>query len=249
MSRKVQVNSRIGRNAKNQPEGFVHWGIDVKPVLQAKIEHSNRFQMGTDQNARNQNSQGRLRTRNYPPAPDKGVDEQNVRPPGDAVKRDPDGNEAEEQARLAGDERGKPNPAIPWEASVHVRTLISLSACSHSTHRLPSGKPILPSALPSAQAQCAGLPLRVPRYSHPAMQTQFFSASVRSSPRQLPATRVGVWRCLGGFLIGLWPAAVRAGEEAELQASILRVKPAVVLISSDVEADVDVNCGPDRSSG
>ena len=48
---------------------------------------------------------------------------------------------------------------------------------------------------------------------------------------------------LGGFVVGLWPAAVPAGEEAQLQASILRVKPAVVLISSEVDADVTVNCG------
>ena len=48
---------------------------------------------------------------------------------------------------------------------------------------------------------------------------------------------------LGGLLLGLWPAAVRAGEEAQLEASILRVKPAVVLISSEVGAEVSVNCG------
>ena len=48
---------------------------------------------------------------------------------------------------------------------------------------------------------------------------------------------------LGGFLLGLWPAAVRAGEEAQLEASILRVKPAVVLISSEVGAEVSVTCG------
>jgi len=52
---------------------------------------------------------------------------------------------------------------------------------------------------------------------------------------------------LGGLLLGLWPAAVRAGEEAQLEASILRVKPAVVLISSEVGAEVSVTCGWDLS--
>jgi S1-C subfamily serine protease len=48
---------------------------------------------------------------------------------------------------------------------------------------------------------------------------------------------------LAGLLLGLWPGAVRAGEEAQLEASILRVKPAVVLISSEVGAHVSVDCG------
>ncbi len=48
---------------------------------------------------------------------------------------------------------------------------------------------------------------------------------------------------LVGLLAGVWPGAARAGEEAQLQASILRVKPAVVLISSEVDAEVTVNCG------
>ncbi len=48
---------------------------------------------------------------------------------------------------------------------------------------------------------------------------------------------------LGGLLLGLGPTAARAGGEAELEGSILRVKPAVVLISSEVGAEVSVNCG------
>lgn len=52
-----------------------------------------------------------------------------------------------------------------------------------------------------------------------------------------------VCAALGGILAGVWPTGVRAGEEAQLQASILRVKPAVVLISSEVGAEVTVNCG------
>lgn len=48
---------------------------------------------------------------------------------------------------------------------------------------------------------------------------------------------------VSSLLVGFWPAEIQAGVEAELQASILRVKPAVVLISSEVEADVAVNCG------
>jgi S1-C subfamily serine protease len=62
----------------------------------------------------------------------------------------------------------------------------------------------------------------------------------RESLRQLSLASCAIF---GGVLVGLWPAAVRAGEEAQLQASILRVKPAVVLISSEVGADVSVHCG------
>src|SRR5512143_2188104 len=60
------------------------------------------------------------------------------------------------------------------------------------------------------------------------------------SLRRLPVVSCGVLCCL---LLGLSPAAVRAGEEAQLEASILRVKPAVVLISSEVGAEVSVTCG------
>ena len=69
---------------------------------------------------------------------------------------------------------------------------------------------------------------------------QLRQRSLRGSLRRLPAVSCGL---LGGLLLGLWPAAVRAGEEAQLEASILRVKPAVVLISSEVGAEVSVNCG------
>jgi hypothetical protein len=40
-----------------------------------------------------------------------------------------------------------------------------------------------------------------------------------------------------------WPAVGASGEQAQLEASILLVKPAVVLISSEVGADVSVDCG------
>ncbi len=68
----------------------------------------------------------------------------------------------------------------------------------------------------------------------------FRQPSRRGSLRHLPAAS-GV--LLGGLLLGISPAAARAGEEAQLEASILRVKPAVVLISSEVGAQVSVNCG------
>ncbi len=62
---------------------------------------------------------------------------------------------------------------------------------------------------------------------------------------QHPLFRTG--RCaLGLFLLGLslFGAGVAAGaDEVQLQASILRVKPAVVLISNEIAADVTVNCG------
>ena len=48
---------------------------------------------------------------------------------------------------------------------------------------------------------------------------------------------------LCGLLVGLWSAPVCAGEDNQLEASILRVKPAVVLISSEVGAEVSVTCG------
>jgi hypothetical protein len=44
-------------------------------------------------------------------------------------------------------------------------------------------------------------------------------------------------------LLGLLPGVSTAGEEAQLETSILRVKPAVVLISSEVGAEVSVDCG------
>jgi S1-C subfamily serine protease len=69
---------------------------------------------------------------------------------------------------------------------------------------------------------------------------QLRQRSLRGSLRRLPALSGGL---LCGLLLGLWPAAVRAGEESQLEASILRVKPAVVLISSEVGAEVSVNCG------
>ena len=48
---------------------------------------------------------------------------------------------------------------------------------------------------------------------------------------------------LGGLLAILWSGVACAGEDTQLEASILRVKPAVVLISSEVGAEVAVNCG------
>jgi S1-C subfamily serine protease len=44
-------------------------------------------------------------------------------------------------------------------------------------------------------------------------------------------------------LLASWPGASPAGMDAVLEASILRVKPAVVLISSEVAAEVSVTCG------
>jgi S1-C subfamily serine protease len=41
----------------------------------------------------------------------------------------------------------------------------------------------------------------------------------------------------------LWPGVGFTGEETQLEASILRVKPAVVLISSEVGAEVAISCG------
>jgi serine protease Do len=54
-------------------------------------------------------------------------------------------------------------------------------------------------------------------------------------------------RALGLILLGLWPlpgGGVAAGaDDVQLEASILRVKPAVILISNEIAADVTVNCG------
>jgi serine protease Do len=54
-------------------------------------------------------------------------------------------------------------------------------------------------------------------------------------------------RTLGLVLLGLWPvfgAGVAASaDDVQLEASILRVKPAVILISNEIAADVTVNCG------
>ncbi|RPI10859.1 MAG: hypothetical protein EHM71_02490 [Zetaproteobacteria bacterium] len=54
-----------------------------------------------------------------------------------------------------------------------------------------------------------------------------------------------LWALLVGLLFIWGPdvAFAGAGEDLELQASILRVKPAVVLISSEVGAEVSVDCG------
>lgn len=46
-----------------------------------------------------------------------------------------------------------------------------------------------------------------------------------------------------GLVAALSPGMSGAGEQARLEASILLVKPAVVLISSEVDARVSVNCG------
>jgi hypothetical protein len=48
---------------------------------------------------------------------------------------------------------------------------------------------------------------------------------------------------LGSLLAILWPGVAPAGEDVQLEASILRVKPAVVLISSEVGAEVAISCG------
>jgi serine protease Do len=66
----------------------------------------------------------------------------------------------------------------------------------------------------------------------------------QSLQRRLIRTR-RIAICL--FLLGLWrfPGICMAagGEDAQLEASILLAKPAVVLISNEVAADVTVNCG------
>jgi serine protease Do len=52
---------------------------------------------------------------------------------------------------------------------------------------------------------------------------------------------------VGLFLLALWllhgSSLAAGGEDLQLEASILRVKPAVILISNEVAADVTVNCG------
>jgi S1-C subfamily serine protease len=80
-------------------------------------------------------------------------------------------------------------------------------------------------------------------YSHPVMKTRI--SQFRREPFCGALRRLSLVSCtvLIGLFPGLWPGAVRAGEEVQLEASILRVKPAVVLISSEVGADVAVNCG------
>ena len=81
------------------------------------------------------------------------------------------------------------------------------------------------------------------RYSHLVMGTRLRRRRQRSLRGRLPWLPAVLCGLLGGLLLGLWPGGVRAGEEAQLEASILRVKPAVVLISSEVGAEVAVNCG------
>ena len=55
--------------------------------------------------------------------------------------------------------------------------------------------------------------------------------------------RLAVWL----FLLALWPlpgsGMAAGGEDIQLEASILLVKPAVVLLSNEVAADVSVSCG------
>jgi hypothetical protein len=46
-----------------------------------------------------------------------------------------------------------------------------------------------------------------------------------------------------GVLTAAWPGVSASGEQVQLEASILLVKPAVVLISSEVSAEVSVDCG------
>jgi serine protease Do len=61
--------------------------------------------------------------------------------------------------------------------------------------------------------------------------------------RLLRTGRLAIWL----LLLGLWPlpggGLAASAEDVRLEASILRVKPAVILISSEVAADVTVNCG------
>jgi len=66
----------------------------------------------------------------------------------------------------------------------------------------------------------------------------------RKDPTDFPRRRLpALCALLGGFLLALGPGATFAGEDVRLEASILRVKPAVVLISNEVGAEVSVNCG------
>jgi hypothetical protein len=66
----------------------------------------------------------------------------------------------------------------------------------------------------------------------------------RNLPTGLSRGRRTLFRLLlGGLLLLLGVHSASAGEDVQLEASILRVKPAVVLISSEVGAEVSVNCG------
>jgi hypothetical protein len=66
----------------------------------------------------------------------------------------------------------------------------------------------------------------------------------RNQPTGLSRGRRAVFHALlGGLLVILGVHSASAGEDVQLEASILRVKPAVVLISSEVGAEVSVDCG------
>src|SRR4030067_567650 len=71
-----------------------------------------------------------------------------------------------------------------------------------------------------------------------------FRSTGRKHPTDSPRRRrPALGALLGGLLLVLGPGETSAAEELQLEASILRVKPAVVLISSEVGAEVSVNCG------
>ena len=66
----------------------------------------------------------------------------------------------------------------------------------------------------------------------------------RKHPTDFPRRRrPALGALLAGLILVLGPGETAAGEELQLEASILRVKPAVVLISSEVGAEVSVDCG------
>ncbi len=63
-----------------------------------------------------------------------------------------------------------------------------------------------------------------------------------SPAHRFPRLRT-VSSALAGVLAATWLGVSSAGEQTQLEASILLVKPAVVLISSEVDAQVSVDCG------
>jgi S1-C subfamily serine protease len=70
-----------------------------------------------------------------------------------------------------------------------------------------------------------------------------FRSSRVVSHARARARLLGLRAAVLGLSLLVGTGAESANQDTQLEASILRVKPAVVLISSDVEADVEVSCG------